>query len=259
MAVRYSVADGDWDSTGTWSDTDGGAPGSSVPGSGDTAIIMPAGDVLVDDLFPIYWVQVLGGVLTIAPGSGFIFDDTASAGIDIDATSTSGFVSQGTAASPIILKSASADPTNKWSWEVYGIRPDPRNIVFDHMTCLGNKWYLGNETDSVEFNYSGGPLITKVTPPLAMPRIETHAIDGREGDRTYRNGSRSAVVQLKGTCPWSMHLWEDLHTMDAANKRMALITQDVHLVRARLEVPGSFAPVDGSLYIPFTISLVEDK
>jgi filamentous hemagglutinin family protein len=38
-ADRYSVANGNWDSVNTWSATDGGAPGASVPVAGDNAII----------------------------------------------------------------------------------------------------------------------------------------------------------------------------------------------------------------------------
>lgn len=35
MADRYAVATGNWNSTATWSDTSGGAPGASVPGMSD--------------------------------------------------------------------------------------------------------------------------------------------------------------------------------------------------------------------------------
>jgi len=38
-ATRYSVATGNWSSTGTWSATSGGGSGASVPGSGDIAVI----------------------------------------------------------------------------------------------------------------------------------------------------------------------------------------------------------------------------
>lgn len=41
-ADRYAVATGNWNATSTWSATSGGAPGATVPGSGDNAYI-PSG------------------------------------------------------------------------------------------------------------------------------------------------------------------------------------------------------------------------
>jgi len=38
-ADRYSVANGNWSQTSTWSETSGGAPGASVPGSGDNVFV----------------------------------------------------------------------------------------------------------------------------------------------------------------------------------------------------------------------------
>jgi len=46
-AARYSVADGNWNSTGTWSATSGGASGASVPVAGDTVTIEGGWDVTV--------------------------------------------------------------------------------------------------------------------------------------------------------------------------------------------------------------------
>lgn len=39
MADRYAVATGNWNATSTWSDTNGGAPGSSAPVNGDNAYL----------------------------------------------------------------------------------------------------------------------------------------------------------------------------------------------------------------------------
>lgn len=39
MANRYAVATGNWNETGTWSDSDGGAPGASAPVNGDTVYL----------------------------------------------------------------------------------------------------------------------------------------------------------------------------------------------------------------------------
>jgi len=39
MASRYAVATGNWNATATWSDSDGGAPGSSAPVDGDNVFL----------------------------------------------------------------------------------------------------------------------------------------------------------------------------------------------------------------------------
>jgi hypothetical protein len=47
-ADRYSVATGNWNSTNTWSATNNGPPGASVPNSGDVVYIIGGNDVTVD-------------------------------------------------------------------------------------------------------------------------------------------------------------------------------------------------------------------
>lgn len=48
MANKYAVASGSWSSTATWSDTDGGAGGASLPANNDTVFISAGVSVLMD-------------------------------------------------------------------------------------------------------------------------------------------------------------------------------------------------------------------
>ena len=48
MANKYAVANGAWSSTATWSDSDGGAGGASVPADGDAVFILINISVLMD-------------------------------------------------------------------------------------------------------------------------------------------------------------------------------------------------------------------
>ena len=47
MADRYLVATGNWNDTATWSDSSGGSPGASVPGSGDNVFLDAASGAAV--------------------------------------------------------------------------------------------------------------------------------------------------------------------------------------------------------------------
>lgn len=48
MAIKYAVANGNWSSTSTWSNTDGGSPGAAVPANNDSAIICSGVTVTFD-------------------------------------------------------------------------------------------------------------------------------------------------------------------------------------------------------------------
>lgn len=75
-ADRYSaVASGVWSSTGSWSATDGGASGASVPGNGDKAIIRPTQTITVDVNTTVGQSAAMTGTVTsgntaIAIGNG---------------------------------------------------------------------------------------------------------------------------------------------------------------------------------------------
>ena len=60
QVTRYSVADGDWNTTASWSATSGGAPGASIPIAGDIVYIEEAFDITVTGTQACDTVIILG-------------------------------------------------------------------------------------------------------------------------------------------------------------------------------------------------------
>lgn len=96
MADRYAVATGNWNSTGTWSTTSGGASGASVPILGDTArldnalftvtvsavatcdnILVSAGILTISN---IRTLNLMSGI-SIVSGTGLVIATTGGTGI----------------------------------------------------------------------------------------------------------------------------------------------------------------------------------
>lgn len=67
MVTRYGVASGGWNTTASWSATDGGVPGASVP-TEDDAVIVCAGVTIWFDVDQSAWVTGIAG-LTIRGGA----------------------------------------------------------------------------------------------------------------------------------------------------------------------------------------------
>lgn len=228
-----------------------------MPVSGDVASITAFGDVTVDGQKPIKIVQCAGGDLIINANCGLTFDDASGSGILVTASAGSGFDSVGSEAWPILLQSASAAPSYPWTFVIEDRSPETRTIDLSYMECLGNKWSVGNDALYVLTNYAGGPWIDTAVPLTRTPRLISHEIDGRTGDRIYKNGMKSGVVQLSGTCSWDSRIWETLNAINSAAEPISVITQNVHLARGRIESPR-FTPRKGSLMIDFALSIVED-
>jgi hypothetical protein len=66
VANRYSVADGNWSSTSTWSSTLGGSPGASVPTASDDVIITSSKSVTIDVDAEAFSITFSSGTLTIS-------------------------------------------------------------------------------------------------------------------------------------------------------------------------------------------------
>lgn len=81
MANRYSVADGNWSSTSTWSSTLGGSPGASVPTASDDVIITSSKSVTIDVDAEAFSITFSSGTLTISGSNSLsIYDFFIAAG-----------------------------------------------------------------------------------------------------------------------------------------------------------------------------------
>ena len=259
MAVtRYSVATGDWNNTATWSSSHAGAPGASVPGTGDTAYVEGGFSVTVTAQQPILSARVKGGALILNTGVGFTFDDNAAAALWVYDDDNTNIVTNGTTAAPCICQSENLQPTNKWLMFFYDKTPDTRVFTLTGLELRGNRWFLGNDNLNLQFNNGDtGPFMLTVTPAARTPKIIEHDIPWRATSRIYKQGNRAGAIQCTGTLKWSGNDWATLASLRDTTSPICLVTQYVIIPRCRVE-SLVFSPTPGSLWLPFKLTLVED-
>ena len=264
MASRYSVATGNKSSTAVWSATSGGAPGASVPGTGDTAYI-ETGTVTVDSAWPLKALVLgkSGATGALVMNYDVTFDDASGAGLTIKAASGFSFTTNATAAAPRLFKSASSSPTNPWtiSYEKQDAVPDDRTLDFDFVYMTGNLWMIGNSTYYVNFNAgtTDAPFLRSVTPVSRDTALDNHFIEGRATSRIYNRGTWAGVATASGRLAWSGFAWQTLLELCASGQRFACFSKYVHLPHCRFDQQPRFKPKPGSLYLDVDMTLIEDK
>lgn len=211
MANRYSVAGtsgtpADWDSTSTWSNTDGGAPGASVPVAGDFAftkgnkyVNKNSGTAYCARLF------VDGGHMTFAAGTALELTDTAGASLFISGSANSSL----TIGSGVTFRSANPVPANPWLWRLppfptpytdARLSYSPEEFTTSGMAVwLG--WAYSGFVDQFYMNVPNAGFHAKcydVRP--AGVDIDTiyHRIPQRKGGRAYPGGSASRRYTVYG-------------------------------------------------------------
>lgn len=262
MTTYYSVATGNWTATSTWSLSSGGAPGVGPPGTGDTAIIEGGYTVTVNQAVTIRRIEVSGGGLYIT--ADITFDDAASNYFKIYATSGTSVTTDSSVSATRIIKSASSSPTYYWLPLIYDTTSS-RTVNIQNIRFENAAWFLGNDNDGCNcyFNFpthSSWQGYLKTPTPIARdPRLEYNPVDGRDYGRTYQNGGDSGIIQVDGYFPWSKYLWyyRRMQNMVDAQLSIAFTSEYVHMPRGYVE-NIRWRPRDGSPYLHFTLTLVED-
>lgn len=260
MTTILSTQTGNWNAGSTWV---GGVP----PGANDIASIEVGDDVTVSAAQQGMKIIVNGGHLTF--NADFIWTDSPYASLAISADSTSSVTSNGTAASPRILKSESNNPTNPWYITVNAVAGfDSRVLNFDYIEMRGNRWSLGY-APSGGGNWVGilfnNPNITTsswlltVQPIARDPVLIEHTIDGRSTSRVYQRGSHAGAVSITGYMPLASWDYLTVRLLQESNQRLALFTNRHHFPKLRFDGKPRFDPKPGHLFVPFSMTLIEDQ
>lgn len=252
MATVTSAGTGNWGTAGTWD--------SGVPAVGDDVVIQAAHTVTLAADGTCKTIALSGGLdLTTYD---ITFGDASGAGITLkDATTCVLKSSTATYTAPSYLKSASASPTNPWTWTIEDhVGRDVRDIDLKYLICQGNKWHLGNHTYGIDFNrYSAlsstNPLVTNVSAPIREPRIEEHMIPGRAKSRIYPRGAGAASMSIEVVAHVDNCIAEKLRAMSESTQRLSLFSDRYHLPFCRLE---GWSVSGGPIYERYSIRLIED-
>jgi hypothetical protein len=270
-SVYYSIGTGDFTDTAIWSLTVGGGTAGVYPQSGDTAYIQPSHTVTISTNIAIGSFFCNGGDLVINAGLTITFDNNVSSGLRITSTNSGGVAFNGTCNSPVIFTSAAATPTYPYTIIIANTAAiDTRTFSFGVCHFQKIKPTLGYYVtgSSLEYLVFNNPItftgpnsgrITNITPLSRQPIIVEHEIDGRPYSRVYQRGSKAGTITINGTCRWDSFMYESLLAMQAANVTLAFFGEYVQLPRCRFAQKPSFQPKPGSLYCPFSITLIEDR
>jgi hypothetical protein len=255
-----AIIDSNMTGGGTWS---AGASwtGGAVPGTGDTANIKPgdtitiSSDLLIKTIFPV------GGTLVIDAGVTITFDDVSGCGLLVSAVNSGGIICNGTASSPVTFKAATVVPTYAYPFRITPVSGiDLRTFTFNYVRLMNVHNYLGDITINAYFSTPlvSSQHITNVTPLSRAPNLIEHQIDGRAYSKIYHRGSQAGTVTITGYCRWDSYLHQTLLAMQAAGNRLCFFTENVQIPRCRFAQKPSYQPKPGSLYYPFSITLIED-
>jgi hypothetical protein len=220
---------------------------------------------------PIAWqmdrLELNGGGVIF--NADFTFTDSATSAFVIGTQSTNSVSSNGTAASPRLLKSASLNPAHPWDMVAYGIPGfDARVLNFDYIEMRGNRWWLGTGPTSggallgVSFNDptdSTSSWILTVQPMARDPIVIEHPIDGRSTSRVYQRGSHAGAITITGYIPLDSWDFLTIRLLQESNQRLGLYTRRHHFPKLRFDGKPRFDPKPGSLFVAFSITLIEDQ
>jgi hypothetical protein len=228
--------------------------------------VIQGGDtILITAALTIWVINITGGAtVTVYAGMPITFNDTAGAGLMIDSAPASfgNFSSSGTAIAPVSMSSTSASPANPWSVMLAPVAGnDTRTLNFDYVIMTGNQWTLGDNTNILACNIPGAnkPWMLNV-PPLTREAITVeHDIDGRNYSRIYPRGSKAGTIQINGYFWWDNSDNMIVQKMMEGKARLSLFTRYVHLPKCRIVGKPSMPSKPGQLYVPFSITLIEDR
>ncbi len=259
MATILSAGTGAWGSGATW-------VGGVMPGNGDRGSIEVGHTVTIYSASQALGITVNGGHIVFE--NNFTFTDAPYAGLIINPVATSAVTSNGTAAAPRILTSSSVNPMNPWTIMAYSMAGfDSRTLDFDFMEMRGNLWFLGYGPPgggSIIGLYFNNPNIStgswmNVVPPVGRdPVLIEHPIDGRSTSRIYQRGSHAGAITIAGFIPIASWDYITIRKLQESNQRLSLFTRYHHYPKLRFDGKPRFDPKPGFLYVPFSISLVED-
>lgn len=172
MASRYAVASGNWSSTGTWSATDGGASGASVPGTGDDVFLTATSGAITVTLDANSLCRSLdctgfpaGGTLAHTSPFNLSIGDGSGGKLVFSAAMT--YTPQ-EASSRIVFQSTSNNGGAGWPITFAGKAVN--NLQFNG---AGGKWVLQDDVDCDSFQLSAGTLDTN------GKAVSCHGTDGQ--------------------------------------------------------------------------------
>jgi hypothetical protein len=253
MTDYTSQATGDWHTNTTW------AP-IGIPDAGDTVTIEDGDVVTLSTEQSITSIYNSGGLILAAD---LEMDDTMNSYIRCTDT---GYidVSGATYGAPRVIRSAATSPLRNWGFRIDNTTDtDDRAFDLEFLECQDNNWFLGNSTYLLWFNStkSSTPSETEwldAAPMVHDPRIQENICEGRAGGRVYYLGAGAGAISLSGRMLWDKYNWQVLSKWARDGSPVALVSNFVHCHRGYLEAPR-FRPSQGSRYIDFSVTLVEDK
>lgn len=267
--VNYAQADGYWDVGSNWSLT-------HAPTATEEANISASYDMILRTGYTntAAYVDIDGGSLTFQSGSLLITDQvsehTPKWHIRIHEGNYTELKSTATSFVGALLRSSNLQPTNKINFLVErsgsSLYPNlswmnPGSGSYTYIQPDAFSWFLGNSNTYIWFNnptaYGKAIWATTASWPDRTPIISSHTIDGRTGDRVFREGIHSGTVELSGVFQMPNRPDMDLMALRDTSVPLCLITPYVTLSKCYVE-SLRFRPGPGSAYVGFNMTLIED-
>ena len=255
MGTILSQASGNWATGATWAL--GVAPGSSDFGQ------IEAGHTVTVAAEPTCRGFIMnGGILVL--NYDFKITDGSGNGVTINDINSGGISSNGTAAAPRYIKSAASDPTKPtypWTFTVKHVDgADARSLDFRFIILQGNKYYLGNDTNSLQTNDWTNPdriFISKVVPHARETKLRENEIRGRNAGLVYHDSLSAASMSISGTFSDESFLPTVIDNIQKSKERISFFSYMWHLPKCQIDGKPIYSPKGGK-FTDFTVMLRED-
>lgn len=257
MASRFSVANGAWTSTTTWSHLDGGPPGAPAPVSGDYVYISHMVTANTNVAARRIYVRPSGDLIM---NGNITLDDAVDAVVEVSNTATRLYADPATAG--YSFRSASSNPTYPWRFIIQPTRTV--NFGLHGIRFLGNAPVLRGT--GIEYAFNAHPstagylgiTISHAGPKSKTPIFDYHRCSGRTaGGRTYRRGNDSARMTASGHFIDSAYTRYAMEALKHTSSPISFTSWNDHIVYGYVEDVRYRQPL-GSRYVYFDLYLVED-
>ena len=199
------------------------------------------GDLTVDQDTPCTGLTAYQGTVHVSAGTTVSYASGGACKVE----SSGILVVAGTITSPVTFTRYG---TGTWYMQFY-----PTASTISYLRCEYNSWWMGDGTTN--FLFTRRP---RTITPLARPAvIDNDIILGRGAGRVHIKANEAAIIEITGIWAVADHEYDYVDKLLNDRTLVGLSTDEVHLPGARI-IDHDYERDIGTLYWPYTITLVED-